>query len=150
MKRLPFLVLALVLGGCTTPAMKDPAAADAPSATAPAVATLTPSPASRFDFFLGHDVECRIETIDGIALEKDPPLTPGKHRLLVVLQSAGKEFVGEVDLVIPAARQYQLKAKRKDDAFTVSLVDTETSAIIATSTAPAAARMKFLVFVVQH
>jgi hypothetical protein len=54
-----------------------------------------------------------------------------------------------VDLVIPAAKDYRLKAEREDDTFTLSLVDAESSQVVALSSAQANQIMTFQVFVIQ-
>ena len=59
------------------------------------------------------------------------------------------EYTGDVDLIIPAARDYRLKAEREDDTFTLSLIETDTGKVVATSSAQAAQIMPFQVFVIQ-
>ncbi|MGV3498660.1 MAG: hypothetical protein ACO1OR_07530, partial [Hydrogenophaga sp.] len=71
------------------------------------------------------------------------------HRLVVALGDKDSEFTGDVDLVIPAARDYRLKAERDDDTFTLSLIETQTGKAVATSSAQAAPMMQFQVFVLQ-
>jgi hypothetical protein len=55
-----------------------------------------------------------------------------------------------VDLLIPEAKRYELRAKRKGDAFMLSIVEIADNKVIATSTAPLNDHLKFLVFVVQN
>jgi hypothetical protein len=143
----PFpLIALLLLGGCSTYFAKSPA--PAPVSTAP-VATIDTHRMGVLDFFTGNDVPCQIRSIDGISVDTDFRLPPGNHTLTILLTHLGREYVGDVDLVIPEAKNYELKARRKGDAFTLSLVDAEAEKTVATSTASSNDRLKFLVFVVQ-
>ena len=158
MKRLIPLIALLGLVGCKnfTTMMHSaraksasPAAATAPAAPAP-VATLEVHRSSPIEFFTGYEAKCEIHSIDGAAvMDTNYQLLPGNHTLTVSLSHLGRDYTGDVDLVIPEAKNYELKAKRKGDAFTLSIVDVEADKIIATSTAPLNDHMKFLVFVVQ-
>ena len=146
MKKLIFpLALSLLLGGCTTPRPQ----AGIPADHVGPVATLNIYHGDPADEFAGNEVRCQIQSIDGEDVGADYKLLPGVHRLLVILSHQGKEYVGDANLIIPAARKYQLKATTRTDAFTLSIVDEEAAKTIATSTAPAGPHMKFLVFVLQ-
>lgn len=156
MKHLLPLVALLCLVGCKNfPMLIHSARAQTPakaaSATTPApVATLEVHRASPIEFFTGYEARCEIHSIDGAAvMDANYQLLPGNHTLTVSLSHLGRDYTGDVDLVIPEAKNYELKAKRKGDAFTLSIVDVEADKIIATSTAPLDDHMKFLVFVVQ-
>ena len=135
----------LLLGGCATP---QPQAGIPASHTGP-VATLNTYRGSPVDEFAGDEVRCQIQSIDGSDVGADYKLLPGTHRLLVILNHQGKEYVGDANLIIPAARKYQLKATTRADAFMLSIVDEEAAKTIATSTAPVGPHMKFLAFVLQ-
>ena len=146
MKQLPLLLaLSLLLGGCTTPQPQ----AGIPANHVGPVATLNTYHGDPADEFAGNEVRCQIQSIDGADAGVDYRLLPGTHRLLVILNHQGKEYVGDANLIIPAARKYQLKATTRAEAFTLSIVDEEAAKTIATSTAPAGPHMKFLVFVLQ-
>ena len=152
----PFLVL-LLLGGCMTPRAKTPTGH--PTATglsAPGtiggiapIATLEVHRANAVEFFTGYEARCQILSIDGAGVEAGSEMTPGNHTLTVLLNHLGLEYTGDVDLVIPEAKGYELRAKRKGDTFMLSIVDVAAAKTIATSTAPIKDHMKFLVFVVQ-
>ena len=71
------------------------------------------------------------------------------HRVIVALGSNENEHVGDVDLLIPAAKNYRLKAERDDETFIISLVEDDSGKIAATSTALVSQVMKFKVFVGQ-
>lgn len=156
MKRLIPLIALLCLVGCKnlTTMMRNartPSPAPAVSTASPgSVATLEVHRSSPIEFFTGYEAKCEIHSIDGAAvMDTNYQLLPGNHTLTVSLSHLGRDYTGDVDLVIPEARNYELKAKRKGDAFTLSIVDVEADKIIATSTAPLNDHMKFLVFVVQ-
>jgi hypothetical protein len=142
----------LLLGGCVTHTAKIPAVPPGSATSSPAVATIDVHRAGVLDFFTGNDVPCQIRSIDGVGIDTNFRLPPGNHTLTILLTHLGHEYVGDVDLVIPEAKTYELKARRKGDAFTLSLVDAESDKTIATSTAPLTDtdRLKFLVFVVQR
>lgn len=142
---LPLVALLFLLAGCTTTPKGDSMRAG----QAGAVATIKVYVPSPVETAAGNDVRCQIQLIDGVAVESSDSLTPGKHRLIVALHSEGKEYVGDVDLIIPEPKNYRLKAERKEDSFTLSLVEVGTAKAVATSTAPLDHVMKFLVFVIQ-
>ena len=95
------------------------------------------------------EIACRIQMIDGVMVAKSDRLKPGHHRLVVALGSQEGEYTGDVDLIIPAAKDYRLKAERDDDIFTLSLVDMESTQVVALSSAQANQIMTFQVFVIQ-
>ena len=140
---LPILAALFLLAGCTTPhgTMR--------AGQADAVATIRVYVPSPVETAAGSEVRCIIQSIDGVLVGSSDSLTPGKHRLIVALTLGGNEHVGDVDLIIPEAKNYRLKAEKKDDSFTLSLVEVTTARTVATSTAPANQQMKFLVFVLQ-
>ena len=146
---LPLMVL-LLLGGCMTPRAKTPTGHLHPFGSTAPVATLEVHRASPIEFFTGYEARCEIRSIDGVAADGNIQLLPGNHTLTVSLAHLGSEYMADVDLVIPEAKNYGLKAKRKGDAFTLSIVEIDADKIIATSTAPLKDHMKFLVFVVQQ
>ncbi len=143
MKSLFPLITMLLLGGCAAPSEQAPAGRTKP------VATLNGDPAAPMENFMGDEIHCQMQSIDGDTVGATYQLRPGKHTLIANLGSQGKEYVGVVQLLIPEARAYRVKARRKDDAVTVTLVDEEAKKIIATSTAPLSEQMNFYVFVVQ-
>lgn len=143
---LPLMAL-LCLAGCTARVAKVRPVEPAPATP---VATLEVHRASPLEFFTGYEARCEIHSIDGVGvLDSNYQLLPGNHVLTVSLSHLGRDYIGDVDLVIPEAKRYELKAKRKGDSFTLSIVDTEEDKVIATSTAPLNDHMRFLVFVVQ-
>jgi hypothetical protein len=95
------------------------------------------------------DIVCRIQMIDGVRVSSGDRLKPGHRRLVVALGTQEGEFSGDVDLVIPTASDYVLKAESEDDTFTISLVEADTSHVVATSTVSPAPVMSFQVFVLQ-
>lgn len=106
------------------------------------VPSAAPSPENK-------EIACRIQLIDGAMVASSDRLRPGHHRLVVALGGNEGEYTGDVDLVIPAARDYRLKAEREEDTFTLSLIETDTGKVVATSSAQAAQLMPFQVFVIQ-
>jgi hypothetical protein len=147
MKHLLPLIALLLVAGCTTPPAKMQTARPAPAAP---VARIEVHRANPIEFFTGYEARCEIHSIDGVSvIDSSYELSPGNHTLTVSLSHLGRDYTGDVDLVIPEAKCYELKAKRKGDAFMLSIVDVEQDKIIATSTAPLDDHMKFLVFVVQ-
>ena len=147
MKHLLPLIALFWLAGCTTPPVKVQTAQPKPAAP---VASLEVHRANPIEFFTGYEARCEIHSIDGVSVvDSNYELLPGNHTLTVSLSHLGHEYTGDVDLVIPEARRYELKAKRKGDAFMLSIVDVGEGKIIATSIAPLNDHMKFLVFVVQ-
>ena len=152
MKNLLPLVVLLLLGGCMTPRAKTPTGHNSPATSiAPLgpLASLEVHRTSKLEFFTGYEARCQILSIDGAAVETNPQLQLGNHTLTVSLSHLGQDYTGDVDLVIPEAKDYELKARRKGDAFTLSIIDVGADKVIATSTAPLNDHMKFLVFVVQ-
>ena len=137
----------VLLGGCMTPRARIPSGHTAPAA--PAAATLEVHRPSPIEFFTGYEAKCEILSIDGAPVDPSSRLLPGNHTLNVSLSYLGRDYSGDVDLIIPEAKGYELKAKRKGDAFTLSIIDVEADKTIATSTAAIDDHMKFLVFVVQ-
>jgi hypothetical protein len=99
------------------------------------MATLDAPRAGPISFFSGYETRCAIQSIDGAAVEPSAQLLPGIHTLTVSLTHRGREYIADVDLVIPEPKSYDLKAKRKGDAFTLPIVDVDTEKTIATSTA---------------
>ncbi len=157
MNRYVPLIALLCLTGCknlpgwmTHGARATPVAPAAPAVAPAPVATLEVHRAGPIEFFTGYDAKCEIHSIDGAAvMDTNYQLLPGNHTLTVTLNHLGRDYTGDVDLVIPEAKNYELKAKRKGDAFTLSIVDVDADKVIATSTAALNDHMKFLVFVVQ-
>lgn len=132
----------LLLAGCSTPTSAPPPEKGATLQVQPMGAAAAVAPASK-------EVACQIQLIDGALVASREGLKPGHHRLVVALGANEGEFVGDVDLIIPAAKDYRLRAEREDDTFTLSLVETQTGKAVATSSAQAAALMTFQVFVLQ-
>jgi hypothetical protein len=95
------------------------------------------------------EIVCQIQMIDGVMVGGSDRLRPGHHRLIVALGAQEGEHTGDVDLVIPQAKIYRLRAERDREAFTLSLIDAESSKVVATSTAQAGQVMQFQVFVIQ-
>jgi len=145
MKPLLILTALFLVAGCTTPQ----ATRRAVELKSP-VASLEVRRTNPIEFFTGYEARCEIISIDGAGAGESCQLSPGNHTLTVSLKHLGREYSGDVDLVIPEARRYELKAKRKGDAFMLSIVDIGTGRIIATSTATLNDHMRFLVFVVQQ
>ena len=143
MKNLIPVITLLLLGGCATPS------ATAPAPATGVVATIKGDPAGTAQDYMGDEIHCQMQSIDGDSVGATYQLKPGKHTLIANLASQGKEYVGVVQLLIPEARAYRIRARRQDDAVTVTLVDEEAAKIIATSTAPLSEHMQFFVFVVQ-
>ncbi len=135
--------LLFLLTGCTSPL--GPVRAGQTGAVA-TIKVFVPSPV---ETSAANEVPCQIQSIDGVAAGAADSLSPGKHRLIIILTSLGKSYVGDADLIIPEAKNYRLKAERKDEAFTLSLIEVDSSRTVATSTAPVNPQMKFVVFVIQ-
>lgn len=135
-------VLGLVLlAGCTTPTSAPPPTEKGATLQVQAAKpTATPS---------DKEIACRIQFIDGAMVASSESLKRGHHRLVVALGNNEGEFTGDVDLVIPAARDYRLKAERDEDTFTLSLIEADSGKVVATSAAQAAPMMQFQVFVLQ-
>jgi hypothetical protein len=145
-----FLTLCVLIGfsGCMTPPAKIESAR--PKAATP-VASISVHRANPFEVFTGYETRCEIHSLDGVSVvDSHYELSPGNHTLTVSLSHLGRDYVGDVDLLIPEAKRYELRAKRKGDLFMLSIVDTGRDKVIATSTAPLDDHMKFLVFVVQN
>ncbi len=143
---LPVISLLLLLGGCATPHAVISAG---PASSAVPVATIKGDTAGQMDNFMGDEIRCQMQSIDGDTVGATYQLRLGEHTLIVTLGDPGKEYVGVVQLLIPAAKNYRVNARRREDAITVSLVDEGAAKIVATSTAPLSDHMKFYVFVVQ-
>lgn len=141
MKRiLPLAALLWSLAGCTIP----------PGGPEPAkVATLQVQAPSQDASSDNKEIVCQIQMIDGVMVASGDRLRPGHHRLIVALGAQEGEHTGDVDLVIPQARSYRLRAERDKEAFTLSLIEVESAKIVATSTAQAGQVMQFQVFVIQ-
>jgi hypothetical protein len=142
MRFIPLAGVVLGLAGCAT-------LPETIGLSTPKVATLKvqqpspePSPESK-------EIVCRIQMIDGVMVAGSDGLKPGHHRLVVSFGTQEGEFSGDVDLVVPAAKDYRLKAEREDDTFTLSLVEVKSGNIVATSSAEASQVMTFQVFVIQ-
>lgn len=136
----PVAALLLVFTGCSSAPEGNGKAA---------VATLqehVPSPA---ESPANKEIRCHIQMIDGLEAVSSDKLQPGHHRVIVALGNEGSEHVGDVDLLIPAAKNYRLKAERNDELFTLSLLEEETGSVAATSAAQVSQVMKFKVFVRQ-
>jgi len=141
----PFLVL-ILLAGCTT----GPTAATRPSASGqPALATVRGDPDGATTDYIGGEIRCRIQSIDGDTVHTDATFDPGPHTVIAVLTSQGEEYVGVIQVGLPEPRAYRIHAHQRDDAITVTLVDDSNNKLVATSTAPLASQMKFNVFVKQ-
>jgi len=141
-----FLVSALFLflTGCSSPTAGTPPAKGKPVATIQTQAPSTDvSPANK-------EIRCHIHMIDGKDAEGSDSLQPGHHRVIVALGAGENEHVGDVDLLIPAARNYRLKAERDEEMFRLSLIETDTGKVAATSAALVGQVMKFKVFVGQN
>lgn len=149
MKALPFLIFLLALAGCATPPPTASSGSKHPAPSTP-LASLGVRRNNALGFFTGYEARCEIRSIDGVAVDSDFELTPGNHTLTVALSHHGRDYAGDVDLVIPEAKRYELKARRKGDAFMLSILDIQADKVIATSIAPVNDHMKFLVFVVQR
>lgn len=140
LRLLPLGALILLLAGCvTTPTGSEPAKVASLQVQAPRQEA---SPDNK-------EIACRIQMIDGAMVASSDRLRPGHHRLIVALGAQEGEHTGDVDLVIPQAREYRLRAERDKETFTLSLIDVEQTEIVATSTAQAAQLMRFQVFVIQ-
>jgi hypothetical protein len=147
MKTLVPLLLFILLTGCAT----GPAGGTATrtiSAPASALATVSGDPEGATTDFMGGEIHCHVQSIDGDTSNVTATLAPGMHTVIAVLTSQGQQYVGVVQVGLPEARAYRMHAHRRNDAITVTLVD-ETDKLVATSTAALAAQMKFNVFVKQ-
>jgi hypothetical protein len=142
MRLIPLAGLVLVIAGCAT----TPGGTVAGPAKAATLQVQAPNPEASP---ANKEILCRIQMIDGAMVASSDRLTPGHHRLVVALGTQDGEHTGDVDLVIPAAKDYRLKAEREDDTFTLSLVEVDTGKMVATSAAAAGQLMTFQVFVIQ-
>lgn len=140
---LPVAALLLVFTGCSSlPEGMQPGKGQAVATLQEHVPSPDVSPANK-------EIRCHIQMIDGVEAESSDKLRPGHHRVIVALGNEGSEHVGDVDLLIPAAKSYRLKAERNDETFTLSLIEADTGKVAATSTALVNQVMKFQVFVIQ-
>ena len=144
MKRLfPATALLLIFAGCSSFPEGTNGNKGKPAATLQAhVPSLDESPGNK-------EIRCHIQMIDGVEAQGSDSLKPGHHRVLVALGSGENEHVGDVDMLIPKAKSYRLKAERNEDTFTLSLIENDTGKVAATSTALVDQVMKFKVFVGQ-
>lgn len=133
----------LLLAGCVT------TQTGTTSVQSGKVATLEVQPPSPIPSPENKGITCQIQLIDGVMVGSSDQLKPGHHRLVVALGSQEGQFTGDVDLIIPAAKNYRLKAEREDDTFTLALMEEDTGKVVATSSAQAAQMMTFQVFVIQ-
>lgn len=141
LRTLPFMMLLLLAGCVTTQTTKEAEPVKA--------ATLQVQPPNPEPSPANKEIACRIQMIDGVMIARSDGLRPGHHRLVVALGANEGEHTGDVDLIIPAAKHYRLRAEREEDTFTVSLVEAESGKLVATSSAAAGQVMTFQVFVIQ-
>lgn len=142
MKTLAPLLLLVLLAGCASRP-----AGNTPNSASPQ-ATVTGDPAGATTDFMGGEIHCHIQSIDGDPVSETAQLTPGRHSIIAVLNSQDQDYIGVIQIGVPDARPYRIRAHRREDAVTVTLVG-EGDKLIATATAPLAAQMKFDVFVKQ-
>lgn len=143
MKTLVSLLLLVLLAGCTT----------GPTSTTnrvgqPAFASVHGDADDATTDFMGGEIHCRLQSIDGETVHANTTFKPGPHTVIAVLTSQGEEYVGVIQVGLPEPRAYRIRAHQRNDAITVTLVD-DCDELVATSTAPLAAQMKFNVFVKQ-
>lgn len=141
----PFLLLVLLAGCATAPI----SATKSLGTGQPAVATVRGDPEGATTDFIGGEIHCRLQSIDGDAIHRDATFNPGPHTVIAVLTSQGEEYVGVIQVGLPEPKAYRIHAHQRDDAITVTLVDDSDNRLVATSTAPLASQMKFNVFVKQ-
>ena len=140
---LPFAALLLVLTGCSSlPDALRPGKGKAVATLQEHVPSPEVSPANK-------EIRCHIQMIDGVEAQASDALKPGHHRVIVALGNEGSEHVGDVDLLIPAAKSYRLKAEREEEIFTLSLIEEGTGKVSAAAKAETNQVMKFQVFVLQ-
>ena len=139
---LPSAVLLLVFTGCAE--VPEGAA----SKTKPVATIQTQAPSTEVSP-ANKEIRCHIHMIDGVDAEGSDRLKPGHHRVIVALGEGENEHVGDVDLLIPAARNYRLKAERGEEMYTLSLIELDSGKVAATSAALVSQVMKFKVFVGQ-
>lgn len=139
----PLASLLLVFAGCSSPTTDTLTGKSKPVAT---IQTQAPSTDASL---ANKEIRCHIHMIDGVDAEGSDSLKPGHHRVIVALGSGENEHVGDVDLLIPAAKNYRLKAERDEEMFRLSLIELDTGKVAATSAALVSQVMKFKVFVGQ-
>ncbi|HWA25779.1 MAG TPA: hypothetical protein VG734_08970 [Lacunisphaera sp.] len=142
---LPIAVLLPLAAGCVTtqsgPAPTKVATLQALPQPEPGAAT-TPAVAA-------NEVSCRIQMIDGKEVQSSDSLITGHHRVIVALGTGESQHLGDVDLLIPAAKNYRIKAERNAELFTITLIEADTGKVAAQSAAMVDQVMKFKVFVGQ-
>ena len=152
MKTLAPLLFLILLTGCATGPTGSTGKTGTIKPSAPAQATVTGDPDGATTDFMGGEIHCHIQSIDGDASNVEATLKPGLHTVIAVLTSQGEEYVGVVHVGLPIgfpeARTYRIRAHRRNDAVTVTLVD-DCDNLVATSTASLEPQMKFNVFVKQ-
>ncbi len=136
------LLLPFLTGCSSLPVSPPPAAGKAVATLQEHSPNLEVSPTNK-------EIRCHIQMIDGVETGVGEKLRPGHHRVIVALGSNESEHVGDVDLLIPAAINYRLKAERNDEIFTLSLLEEGTGKVAATSSARVSQVMQFQVFVIQ-
>ena len=155
MKTLAPLLLLILLTGCATGPTGMTGTTTKTGTTkpsAPVQATVTGDPDGATTDFMGSEIHCHVQSINGDTSNANTALKPGLHTVIAVLTSQGEQYVGVVQVGLPAsppeARTYRIRAHRRNDAITVTLVD-DGDQLVATSTASVAPQMKFNVFVKQ-
>jgi len=152
MKTLAPLLLLILLAGCATGPTSTTGKTGTAKSPATAQATVSGDTDGATTDFMGGEIHCHVQSIDGDASNVNTTLKPGLHTVITVLTSQGEQFVGVVQVGLPAnppeARSYRIRAHRRNDAITVTLVD-DGDKLVATSTASIAPQMKFSVFVKQ-
>ena len=149
-RSLPLVVLIMLVSGCSTlPKGTPDPAPPAPKTTEAARLKAAVPPSYQVAKSGGQEIKCTIQMIDGVMVANSDRLLPGHHRLVVSFAGTPEAYAGDVDLVIPAPKAYQLMAEKEDDTFTLSLVEQESAKIVATSSAQIEPLMKFQVFVIQ-
>ena len=138
----PFAALLLVFAGCSSPTGGTQGKAQPVASIQTQAPSTDPSAANK-------EIRCHLHMIDGVDAEGSDSLKPGHHRVIVALGSGENEHVGDVDLLIPAAKNYRLKAERDEEMFRLSLIEVDTGKVAATSAALVSQVMKFKVFVGQ-
>lgn len=146
MKTLVPLLLLLLLAGCAT----GPISTTQPSQPRQAAgATVRGDPDDATIDFMGGVIHCHIRSVDGTTVHEETTFDPGPHTIIAVLTSEGAEYVGVIQVGLLEPKAYRIRAHQREDAITVTLVDDSDNKLVATSTAPLAAQMKFNVFVKQ-
>jgi hypothetical protein len=139
---LPITMVLLLVAGCETTQTGSTPTKVATLQVQPETGTAVTTPA-------GKEIPCRIQMIDGVEARGSDSLKTGHHRVIVAFGSGENEHVGDVDLLIPAAKNYRLKAERNAEMFTLSLIETDTGKVAAQAVAMVDQVMKFKVFVGQ-